>query len=380
MRPPAPSAHRPPGQTAIKANLGDQTPASIPAPAPSPWRCPPAFTHHQPGPTVTPPPHTAALPPAAVPPHETGYPAQGTTSTGPDPAHPPPDPAHPPLHPPPPPQQDAPLPHPTPIRALPPGWESGTTPDGRTYYINHRNRTTHWKPPATGAGIGSAPYGNGRKKPWKKVLTQEQAREVYELRELQKTSTTICQELAKKYSVHSKTIRDIWNRASWVKATRPLWTHHEEWAHLVAPPRNGHHGALGGDVGGDINGDGGGVDGDGGGSGADGGGGGGGGEEESVVFARRFWFNGRGRGRGQGRGRGPRAPSFRSVLRLGSDAGGGGDTTAAQALKAVATTEMGADAGGGDDTAGSVVNAAAAALLQLAAGSGLGDSAAQCLC
>ena len=144
----------------------------------------------------------------------------------------------------------------------------------------------------------------------------------------------------------------------------------------------------------DINGDGGGSGGD----GAEGGGSGGEEEEEELIaFARRFWFNG-GRSRGpkaRFRGRGPRAPSLRSVLRLGSDAGGGGpgDTVAAhgtgawgiqppptEALKAVATTEMRADAGGGDDAAGDVVIAAVAALLQLAASSGLGDSAAQCSC
>ncbi len=33
---------------------------------------------------------------------------------------------------------------------------------------------------------------------------------------------------ARRYGVNSKTIRDIWNRATWVKATRPAWLPWEE--------------------------------------------------------------------------------------------------------------------------------------------------------
>ena len=38
---------------------------------------------------------------------------------------------------------------PTPQSALPPGWETGATPDGRTYYIDHTNGNTQWDPPAS---------------------------------------------------------------------------------------------------------------------------------------------------------------------------------------------------------------------------------------
>ena len=35
-------------------------------------------------------------------------------------------------------------------------------------------------------------------------------------------------EVAEQYGVNSKTIRDIWNRATWVKATRGCWTAEED--------------------------------------------------------------------------------------------------------------------------------------------------------
>ena len=30
---------------------------------------------------------------------------------------------------------------------LPPGWEQKTAPDGRTYYIDHNTKSTHWERP-----------------------------------------------------------------------------------------------------------------------------------------------------------------------------------------------------------------------------------------
>ena len=30
---------------------------------------------------------------------------------------------------------------------LPPGWEERVTPDGKTYYVDHNARTTHWVRP-----------------------------------------------------------------------------------------------------------------------------------------------------------------------------------------------------------------------------------------
>lgn len=40
-------------------------------------------------------------------------------------------------------------------------------------------------------------------------------------------STEWCKEVAKKFEVSDKTIREIWNRKSWSKVTRPLWTEAE---------------------------------------------------------------------------------------------------------------------------------------------------------
>ena len=72
----------------------------------------------------------------------------------------------------------------------------------------------------------------GRRKPWKIILTAEQAIEIYRKRTIgintQATSSCRSNEVAEQYGVNSKTIRDIWNRATWVKATRPAWTAEEE--------------------------------------------------------------------------------------------------------------------------------------------------------
>lgn len=73
---------------------------------------------------------------------------------------------------------------------------------------------------------------DGRRKPWKIILTALQAVEIYNKRTIgvNSHSTSSCRsnEVAEQYGVNSKTIRDIWNRATWVKATRPAWTEEEE--------------------------------------------------------------------------------------------------------------------------------------------------------
>ena len=33
------------------------------------------------------------------------------------------------------------------VAPLPPGWEEKVAPDGRRYYINHNDRSTHWNRP-----------------------------------------------------------------------------------------------------------------------------------------------------------------------------------------------------------------------------------------
>ncbi len=72
----------------------------------------------------------------------------------------------------------------------------------------------------------------GRRKPWNIILTAEQAVEIYRKRAIgpnwHATSSCRSNEVAEQYGVNSKTIRDIWNRATWVKATRHAWTVEEE--------------------------------------------------------------------------------------------------------------------------------------------------------
>ena len=79
---------------------------------------------------------------------------------------------------------------------------------------------------------GTCDGESGRRKPWKIILTAEQAVEIYQKRSMaidsQATSSCRSNEVAELYGVNSKTIRDIWNRATWVKATRSVWTAEEE--------------------------------------------------------------------------------------------------------------------------------------------------------
>ena len=34
------------------------------------------------------------------------------------------------------------------VMQLPPGWEKKVNRNGKTYYVDHNTRTTHWNPPA----------------------------------------------------------------------------------------------------------------------------------------------------------------------------------------------------------------------------------------
>ena len=81
-------------------------------------------------------------------------------------------------------------------------------------------------------GLEDTPQYSGRRRPWKTVLTPDQAKDIYTQR--QQNSEFVgsrCAALAEQYNVNPKTIRDIWNRVTWVKATQAAWTHTEfiEW-------------------------------------------------------------------------------------------------------------------------------------------------------
>ena len=89
------------------------------------------------------------------------------------------------------------------------------------------------------------------RKPWKITLTAEQAVEIYKKRSIgaNMDSTSSCRsnEVAEQYGVKSKTIRDIWNRATWVKATRSEWNEQEE-AMYIASQTNSNSTPLEGDA------------------------------------------------------------------------------------------------------------------------------------
>lgn len=94
----------------------------------------------------------------------------------------------------------------------------------------------------------------GRRKPWKIILTAEQAVEIYKQRVIgtsgvgasaKATSSCRSNEVAEQYGVNSKTIRDIWNRATWVKATRPSWTQEEEAEYASTQASNSGSGSNG---------------------------------------------------------------------------------------------------------------------------------------
>ena len=113
--------------------------------------------------------------------------------------------------------------------------------------------------------VPPGPAQEGPKKTWKIILTAQQAVEIYNKRTIGSNSrdcserapkisvcgkhtterahswddcsedektTSRSREVAEQYGVNSKTIRDIWNRATWVKATRSSWTPEEEEEYL----------------------------------------------------------------------------------------------------------------------------------------------------
>ena len=70
-----------------------------------------------------------------------------------------------------------------------------------------------------------------KRKTWKIQLTSDQAQTIYARRGEAPGS---CTRLALEFGVSVKTIRDIWNRETWTKATCSLWTAHEQKLHLAS--------------------------------------------------------------------------------------------------------------------------------------------------
>eukprot|EP00960_Hanusia_phi_P064775 765910-Hanusia_phi.AAC.1 len=67
--------------------------------------------------------------------------------------------------------------------------------------------------------------------PRKRALTPSLASDIFAQRSLKPGYVAIESSfVARQYGVSSKTVRDIWSRRSWAKATRPLWTVEEQQA------------------------------------------------------------------------------------------------------------------------------------------------------
>jgi len=118
------------------------------------------------------------------------------------------------------------------------GHEGGASSQGwsaSSQRLLHTSERSHMQQsrPTTARGLSDTPQPySGRRKPWKIALTSEQAKEIYTQRPQNAEFVGArSAAFAEQYSVNPKTIRDIWNRASWVKATQPAWTRAEfiEW-------------------------------------------------------------------------------------------------------------------------------------------------------
>lgn len=63
-------------------------------------------------------------------------------------------------------------------------------------------------------------------------MTFPQALEIYRQRPTDAAGANKSTEVANEYGVSPKTIRDVWNRKTWVKVTRPLWCPQEVASYL----------------------------------------------------------------------------------------------------------------------------------------------------
>jgi len=90
-----------------------------------------------------------------------------------------------------------------------------------------------------------------RKKAWRVMLAPAQAVEIYKRRppldevngKYTHGSMRNASSVAAEYNVSPKTIRDIWNRYSWAKVTRSLWTEQETFHYNSNYVLRGHQGA-----------------------------------------------------------------------------------------------------------------------------------------
>ena len=58
---------------------------------------------------------------------------------------------------------------------LPDGWEKRVEPNGRVYYVNHKNRTTQWEDPRTQGQLKEEPLPQG----WEMRMTGKKLKDHY---------------------------------------------------------------------------------------------------------------------------------------------------------------------------------------------------------
>jgi hypothetical protein len=81
--------------------------------------------------------------------------------------------------------------------------------------------------------------GDKKCRTWKIMLTAQQAVEIYKLMPADSQHlTSRSMVVGKKFGVSAKTIRDIWKRETWVRATRPVWSEAEEQQYREEEGRN----------------------------------------------------------------------------------------------------------------------------------------------
>jgi len=89
------------------------------------------------------------------------------------------------------------------------------------------------------ASSDSSDSGDKKCRAWKIMLTAEQAVEIYKQMpqdSLHITSKSVV--MGKQFGVSAKTIRDIWKRETWVKATRHLWSDADEMSYRLEESKN----------------------------------------------------------------------------------------------------------------------------------------------
>ena len=89
------------------------------------------------------------------------------------------------------------------------------------------------------ASSDSSDSGDKKCRAWKIMLTAEHAVEIY--KQMPQDSLHITNKsvvMGKQYGVSAKTIRDIWKRETWVKATRHVWSDADEQSYRLEESKN----------------------------------------------------------------------------------------------------------------------------------------------